>query len=232
MAGLVNFEDEEEVKEYLENLKVEYSFQCYKEKDPDGCHRLANYLEGVKKDFEGTAKVLKENCEKNEHSESCYKLGTYYVSGKGGLPADLKTAYSCFLKSYNKGGKKSTEACHNIGLLLHNGLVNDDVKSSASLARDYYSKACDRDFAPSCFNLSAIYLQGAPGVPKDMSKALEYSLKACDLKHIWACANASRMYKLGDGVEKNDAKAETLKNRAMSLHKEQQAGSRSLTFGE
>lgn len=36
MAGLINFEDEEEVKGYLENLGVEFSFQCYKEKDPDG----------------------------------------------------------------------------------------------------------------------------------------------------------------------------------------------------
>lgn len=36
MAGLINFEDEKEVKEFLDNLGVEYSFQCYKEKDPEG----------------------------------------------------------------------------------------------------------------------------------------------------------------------------------------------------
>lgn len=36
MAGLINFEDEEEVKQFLDNLGVEYSFQCYKEKDPEG----------------------------------------------------------------------------------------------------------------------------------------------------------------------------------------------------
>lgn len=36
MAGLINFEDENEVKEFLDNLGVEYSFQCYKEKDPEG----------------------------------------------------------------------------------------------------------------------------------------------------------------------------------------------------
>ncbi|XP_053248401.1 cytochrome c oxidase assembly factor 7A [Podarcis raffonei] len=185
MAGLINFEDEEEVKEYLDNLGVEFSFQCYKEKDPDG-----------------------------------------------GLPADLKTAYNCFLKSCEKGGKKSIDACHNTGLLAHDGRGNDDEKPNALLARDYYSKACDGGFAPSCFNLSAIYLQGASGIPKDMNQALEYSLKACDLGHIWACANASRMYKLGDGVAKDDAKAETLKNRAKDLHKEQQAATRSLTFGE
>jgi len=36
MAGLVNFEDEQEVKQFLDNLAVEYSFQCYQEKQPDG----------------------------------------------------------------------------------------------------------------------------------------------------------------------------------------------------
>lgn len=36
MAGLINFEDENEVKQFLDNLGVEYSYQCYKEKDPEG----------------------------------------------------------------------------------------------------------------------------------------------------------------------------------------------------
>lgn len=45
MAGLINFENEAEVKEFLDNLGVEYSFQCYKEKDPEGnksrrCHHF------------------------------------------------------------------------------------------------------------------------------------------------------------------------------------------------
>lgn len=36
MAGLINFQDEKEVKEFLDTLGVEYSYQCYKEKDPEG----------------------------------------------------------------------------------------------------------------------------------------------------------------------------------------------------
>ena len=36
MAGLIDFGDEEEVRSYLENLHVEYSYQCFKEKDPEG----------------------------------------------------------------------------------------------------------------------------------------------------------------------------------------------------
>lgn len=41
MAGLINFEDENEVKQFLDNLGVEYSFQCYKEKDPEGTFSCA-----------------------------------------------------------------------------------------------------------------------------------------------------------------------------------------------
>lgn len=143
----------------------------------------------------------------------------------------MKAAYKSFMKSCEKGGKKSANACHSAGLLAQDGRANNGQPDSA-VARDCYTKACDGNFAPSCFNLSVMYLQGAPGVPKDMSQALKYSLKGCELGHVWACANASRMYKLGDGVEKSDAKAEELKNRAKQLHIEQKEAAGSLTFGE
>nr|XP_006006031.1 PREDICTED: cytochrome c oxidase assembly factor 7A [Latimeria chalumnae] len=184
MAGLIDFQNEEEVKQFLNNIGIEYSYQCHKEKDPEG-----------------------------------------------GIAQDLKAAYDCFLKSCAKGGKKSIDACHNVGLLAHDGRALGN-KPDPTVARDYYTKACNGSFAASCFNLSALYLQGAPGIPKDMSQALKYSLRACDLGHIWGCANASRIYKLGDGTAKDDAKAEALKNRARALHTEQQKASQQLKFGE
>ncbi|KAM8930535.1 cytochrome c oxidase assembly factor 7 [Pelodytes ibericus] len=231
MAAPVNFLKEEEVKEYLDNIGTEYTYQCHREKQPEGCHRLAEYYESIKKNFKAAANVLKMNCEQNGLSESCYKLGAYYVTGKGGLPVDLKIAYDCFLKSCSKGGKKSIDSCHNVGLLLHDGRVNDD-KPDPILARDYYNKACEANFAPSCFNLSTMYIQGGNGMAKDMSKALHYSERACDLGHMWACANASRMYKLGEGVSKNDTKAEELKNKAKQLHRMQSEAPSEITFGQ
>lgn len=48
-----------------------------------GCQRLADYLEGVKKNYENAAQVLQHNCETNGYGESCYKLGAYHVTGKG-----------------------------------------------------------------------------------------------------------------------------------------------------
>ncbi|KAI4828548.1 hypothetical protein JOQ06_005441 [Pogonophryne albipinna] len=230
MAGLVNFEDENEVKEFLDNLGMEYSFQCYKEKDPEGCQRLADYMEGVKKNYESAAQVLKQNCETNGHGESCYKLGAYHVTGKGGVTKCLKSAYSCFLRSCNSNGKKSIDACHNVGLLAHDGRVGEEGPD-LTVARQYYEKACTGGYAPSCFNLSTMFIEGnTKGLPTDMKQALNYANRACELGHVWACANASRMYKLGHGTEKDGKKAEELKNRAKELHgvdKERQ-----LKFGE
>ena len=103
--------------------------------------------------------------------------------------------------------------------------------TDAAIARQYYEKACAEGFAPSCFNLSALLIKGnATGLAPDMPMALKYADRACELGHVWGCANASRMYKLGDGTEKDEKKAEELKNRARELHgieKEQQ-----LKFGE
>ncbi|KAG8536326.1 hypothetical protein GDO81_026616, partial [Engystomops pustulosus] len=197
---------------------------------PPGCHRLAEYLENIKRNFEAAAKVLRYNCEQNEHSESCYKLGAYYVTGKGNLPLDLGAANDCFVRSCRRGGRRSLDSCHNAGLLAQDGRLNEEEKPDFPAARDYYTRACGGGFAPSCFNLSALYLEGPPGFPRDMAQALTYSERGCELGHVWACANASRMYKLGDGVRKDEAKAQTLKNRAKDLHRKQQEAPE-VTFG-
>ncbi|XP_077440853.1 cytochrome c oxidase assembly factor 7 [Vanacampus margaritifer] len=218
MAG-INFEDEKEVKQFLDMLGVEYSYHCYKENDPEGCQRLAEYMESVKRNYEATAQVLKHNCDKHTHAGSCYKLGNYHVTGKGGVSKCLKSAYSCFMRACNAGGKLSIDACHNVGLLAHNGQAIEGAAPDPDAARCYYEKACAGGFAPSCFNLSTLYMVENPrGVKPDMTLALKYATRACDLGHLWGCANASRMYKLGDGTEKDDKKAEELKKRARELH--------------
>uniref|UniRef100_W5MX03 Cytochrome c oxidase assembly factor 7 n=1 Tax=Lepisosteus oculatus TaxID=7918 RepID=W5MX03_LEPOC len=196
---------------------------------PSGCLRLADYLDGVKKNYEAAAQVLRHNCEQNGHGESCYKLGTYHIAGKGGVPACLRSAYSCFLRSCEKGGKKRAEACHSVGLLAHDGRALE-AGPDAGAARNYYERACGEGLAASCFNLSVLYITGAPGLASDMGRALQFALQACQLGHVWGCANASRMFKLGEGVPKDQARAEELKNRAKELHSQQKEAQ--LTFGE
>ncbi|XP_077391173.1 cytochrome c oxidase assembly factor 7 [Festucalex cinctus] len=231
MAGFVNFENDEEVKQYLDQLGMEYSYSCYKANDPEGCQMLADYMEAVKRNFEATAQVLKHNCDEHTHPGSCYKLGIYHVTGKGGVSKCLKSAYSCFMRACNTGGKRSADACHSVGLLAHDGRALEGGASDPDMARRYYERACAGGFAPSCFNLSAMYIaNNAKGLKSDMTVALKYAMRACELGHVWGCANASRMYKLGDGTEKDDKKAEELKNRARELHGLQKE--KQLTFGE
>lgn len=76
-----------------------------------------------------------------------------------------------------------------------------------------------------------MFIEGnAKGLTPDMTLALKYASRACELGHVYGCANASRMYKLGDGTEKDDKKAEELKNRAQMLHTAEKE--RQLKFGE
>lgn len=148
----------------------------------------------------------------------------------GGVTECLKTAYSFFIRSCDSGGKKSVDACHNVGLLAHDGRVMEEGPDLAT-AQKYYAKACDGGFAPSCFNLSTLFIEGnSKGLPPDMTLALKYANRACELGHVWGCANASRMYRLGDGTEKDEKKAEELKNRARELHGLEKE--RQLKFGE
>ena len=98
-------------------------------------------------------------------------------------------------------------------------------------ARQYYEKACAGGFAPSCFNLSAMFIEGNPkGLEPDMTQALKFAQRACELGQVWGCANASRMYRLGEGTEKDEKKAEDLKNRAKELHTSEKE--RQLKFAE
>ena len=57
-------------------------------------------------------------------------------------------------------------------------------------------------------------------VLKDMKKAFEFASKACELGNMYACANLSQMYQKGDGIEKNEKKAEQLKKKALAMQEE------------
>lgn len=73
LTGMYDLRDEKQAQEYLKTVEIEYKFQCYHEKEADGCHRLADLLEAFKQDFASAKKLFEENCEKKNHGLSCYK---------------------------------------------------------------------------------------------------------------------------------------------------------------
>ncbi|KAH6941106.1 hypothetical protein HPB50_013587 [Hyalomma asiaticum] len=85
-----DFQKEEDVKEFLDNLGIEYRFECFKERKPDGCHRLGDYLEAIKKDFVRACNVYKNNCDNYHHGKSCFKYANYRLVGKGPMQACYK----------------------------------------------------------------------------------------------------------------------------------------------
>jgi hypothetical protein len=59
----IDWKNPDEVKDYLDNLYVEYSFQCLSEKLPDGCHRLANFLENIRSKYNEATDLYKKTCD-------------------------------------------------------------------------------------------------------------------------------------------------------------------------
>lgn len=75
--------DPDEVKDYLDNLEIEYSFQCVSQKLPDGCHRLANFLELIRGKYKDATEIYKKNCDDYKYSRSCLTYAKNATLGRG-----------------------------------------------------------------------------------------------------------------------------------------------------
>ncbi|KYN36177.1 hypothetical protein ALC56_09478 [Trachymyrmex septentrionalis] len=212
-----NLKNEEELKEYLKNLHIEYQFGCFSEKNPEVCHLLGDFYEAVKLNTEKAALLYKTTCDQYNYARSCAKFGDFKVVGKG-CEKDIPTAY----KYLSKGCELNDEyGCLHAGVL---GISKADVgeKDRATqihASAKYLKKACDMYSEKACFYLSCIYLEGLENfIKKDYKEAYKLSLKSCELGNPYACANLSQMHLRGEGAQKNPELATTFKKRAIDLH--------------
>lgn len=220
-----DLQKEEDVKLYVENLAIEYRFSCYKEKKPDGCHLLGDFLEAIKKDFKKAAAVYKMNCEELNYGKSCYKYGGYLLIGKG-CSQSFDEAYSYFAKGCNAG---SAQACRGAGLLMTSKWERTDYNKGL----EYFDRGCKGDDPPSCFRASALFLKGVEGsIKQDYHRAYRYTKRGCELGHIHACANLSQMYRRGEGVAKDEALANKYKQLVLEIEEQTKKTLRPLVFGE
>lgn len=127
MAFGYDLKKEEEVKEYVENLGIEYRFGCYKEKKPEVCHLLADYLESIKKDFLKAATVYKTNCNDYKYGKSCLKYGNYALIGRGRDKSDPSEALEYFEKGCELNDRTSC---------LHAGMLLTATGPAATIQRD------------------------------------------------------------------------------------------------
>uniref|UniRef100_A0A6M2DMN9 Putative cytochrome c oxidase assembly factor 7 protein rhagoletis zephyria n=1 Tax=Xenopsylla cheopis TaxID=163159 RepID=A0A6M2DMN9_XENCH len=231
-----DLKDEESVKQYIENLGIEYRFGCYHEKKPEVCHLLGDYFEAIKKDFEKAAKVFQTNCDDSGHGKSCFKYGTYTLLGKGARKPNHKEAISYFEKSC-KGG--DPDGCLYAGLLRTSSSPIPEVEHKFERGLKMLEQSCEGKNAHACYYISGLYMTGYDSsqinkkaaekefknianfkLLKDMKKAFEFSEKACALRNIYACANLSQMYRRGDGVPKNDELADKYKKLTLDMQDE------------
>ncbi|RVE40712.1 hypothetical protein evm_014636 [Chilo suppressalis] len=196
---------EDEVKEYIENLGIEYRFGCYKEKKPEVCHLLGDYLEAIKKDYEKAGKVYRSNCLDYNFGKSCLKIGNYTLIGRGRKESNPAEALPYFEKGCENG---------DAGACLHAGMLLTATGPGVTLQRDvpkgynYLKKSCDNKDDMACHYLSGMYLTGVPRNPKeynphnmeknknldylirpDMKQAFEFAVKGCEYGNMYACAN-------------------------------------------
>lgn len=206
-----DLKDEEQAKAYIERVGVEYRFQCFHEKSPEGCHRLADYFESVKKEVERAAKMFKTNCDEYKYGHSCFKYGNYRIMGQG-CEIDFDDGIS-----YEEKGCKYgyNPACYQAGIF---SLSKD--RRNLPKAIKYLDLACLNDHPLACFNLSTLYMKEQSTLAKDMKKAFNYASKGCELGHMYSCVNLSIMYRRGDGIEQNAELADKFKKKAQDMRDE------------
>jgi cytochrome c oxidase assembly factor 7 len=170
------------------------------------------------------------------------KFGHYSFLGKGkSSPSDKgdpKQAYNY----YEKGCElKDQDACLHSGLIMISKNMPPSMERDVLKGVDMLTKSCELNNGTACFYLSGMYISGVtknneksdqpkslksstePGdylLAKDMKKAYDYGVRACDLNNMFACANVAQMFMRGDGVPKDDKKADFFKKKAQTMQDE------------
>lgn len=205
------------------------------------CHLLGDYLEGIKKDFEKASKVYRSNCDDYGYAKSCLKFGHYSFLGKGKSSTNEKGDSMQAYNYYSKGCElKDHDACLHSGLMLISKTMPSPIERDVLKGVDMLTKSCELNNGTACFYLSGMYISGVSKnsekadpaktskpaetgeflLAKDMKRAFDFGVKACDLNNMYACANVAQMYMKGDGIAKDDKKAEFFKKKAQAMQDE------------
>ncbi|CAK9811426.1 Cytochrome c oxidase assembly factor 7 homolog [Anthophora plagiata] len=214
MAGY-NLKDENEIKEYLKNLHIEYMFGCKSEKNPEVCHLLGDYMEAIKQDQTEAAEIFKKNCDESNFPKSCSKYGDFRAIGKG-CEKNIKEAFKYMRKACDLDDSRG--CLHSGVLAMGPEELEPSKETRISMGIQYLKKACDLNQEKACFYLSGVYLKGVEGyVEKNLKEAYLLSLKSCEFGNPYACANVSLMHKKGDGVQQNTELAKSFRTKAEDL---------------
>ena len=166
------------------------------------------------KDYAKAKTNFEITCEQGNAS-ACTMLGVLYHHGYGVEQNHTKAAefYKKAADFFQKGceGDK-TEGCRDLGAAYYHG---EGVAKDETKAAQIWQKACDNGEMNSCAAIAVFYDK----VAQDKAKAVQLYEKACDGGISEACYDLGVFYHLGDGVAKDEAKAEALHQKAKELMK-------------
>ncbi|CAG2111145.1 unnamed protein product [Medioppia subpectinata] len=235
------FKNVSELEQFFRNLGIEYRFNCYYEKNGEGCHLLGEYMSKIEDDLIRSTKVFKDNCDNNGFARSCTQFGVNLLNGTGcakdakkaveylSRGCDLNDNEGCFYTGQLLSGAdpqylNRKAGCFYTGQLLsgadpqYTGTVEPDIKRSVkSLEKGCELTGNGAIAAECCFYLHSFYLFGKNGCEKDLPKALKYGIKGCDLDNVQSCNNLSQMYALGTGTAVDEVLAKKYRIKSIDM---------------
>ncbi|CAL8103740.1 unnamed protein product [Calicophoron daubneyi] len=234
-SGLLEFKSLEEMNENMEELGLRFRHGCEKEKNPISCHSLAQWLETFKHSPEQSVEILKQNCYERKFGDSCFKYSALKLFGRTNVARDPLAAYQAL--EFGCNSCSHAKCCQGAGRVVADGIASHAPSLTAALP--LFERGCQLGLAESCFHLGGALFSLSERAKNKASEASKgtgpgYSLelrnralvawtKGCELGHEFACRNVSRMFSIGDGIERDQVRADEFMRKANSLIKNPKA---------
>jgi TPR repeat protein len=131
-------------------------------------------------------------------TDSCWRVGNSYVPSTPESPGDYMRALHFFLKACDL----EAEHCEPAAELYAEGR---GVSANPQRAAELFGRACDAGNFESCYQLAVRHETGT-GVPRDPLRAAALYQRTCEGDPL-ACTPFAKLLLLGQGVERNGARA-------------------------
>lgn len=208
-----NLNTKDEFEDYLNELRITYSFECYKENNAEACHLLGDWY-AQSKMIKESIQQYKYACEKFKFARSCYKYGVSLLDGEEvECETDIKKAIHFTSVACEQG---EPEGCwRNAQILQQQGMYPEALKQ--------HKRYCDMGHYfshNSCYDTGLILRspEEITKVPQDFSSAFEYFMKSCSLGNFKSCYEVSAAYSMGRGVTRDRKLAASFKKKGEEIY--------------
>lgn len=171
------------------------------------CNGLAEMVRDAKggpRDPKRAAELFGIACEGGIQS-ACVELGMFAYDGVG-ITQDHAKAVELFQAACEHEADPQPKGCSALGVAWSDG--NGVEKKDLDVARDYYLRACDADYAPSCVLAGLLAAESRTGKREEnRAVAADLLAKACNIDAHFGCYELAVMHEKGEAPEAADAKA-------------------------